>query len=59
MKVIVVYGPGSRDLGTVGEAPHRTGQTFRFKDVFTLSKQMNGEIRRLTVPACRSMVSTV
>lgn len=25
MKVIVVYGPGSRDLGTVGEAPHRTG----------------------------------
>lgn len=55
MKVIVVYDPGSRDLGTVGEAPHRAGPNVQIR----LSKQMNGEIRRLTVPACRSMVSTV
>lgn len=45
--------------GQLGKHPIGQDQTFRFKDVFTLSKQMNGEIRRLTVPACRSMVSTV
>lgn len=47
MKVIVVCGPGSRDLGTVGKHPQDGTKCSDSRMLFTLSRQMKVIVEKL------------